>query len=48
MNQWEANGEYEIMVNLGTKYLIRKRGVRRIVWDGYRHRTRVTDVTIAK
>jgi hypothetical protein len=48
MNQWEANGEYEIMVNLGTKYLIRKRGVRRIIWDGYRRRTRVTDVTIAK
>lgn len=48
MNQWEANGEYEIMVNLGTKYLIRGRGVRRIVWGGYKHMTRVTDVTIAK
>ena len=48
MNQWDVNGEYEIMVNLGTKYLIRKRGVRRIVWDGYRQRIRVTDVTIAK
>lgn len=50
MNQWNFNGEYEIMVNLGTKYLIRGRGVKRVVWTGpYGKRTtRVTDVTIAK
>jgi hypothetical protein len=48
MNQWDKNGEYEIMVNYGTKYLIRGRGVKRILWTGYRRMTRVTDVTIAK
>jgi hypothetical protein len=51
MNQWATNGEYEIMVNLGTKYLIRGRGVKRVVWKGThggRQTTRVTDVTIAK
>ncbi len=51
MNQWSANGEYEIMVNLGTKYLIRGRGVKRVVWTGThggRRTTRVTDVTITK
>jgi hypothetical protein len=50
MNQWNFHGEYEIMVNLGTKYLIRGRGVRRVVWTGPygRRTTRVTDVTIAK
>ena len=48
MNQWDVNGEYEIMVNLGTKYLIRQRAVKRITWTGFRRITRVTDVTIAK
>jgi hypothetical protein len=48
MNQWDVNGEYEIMVNLGTKYLIRQRAVKRILWSGFRSSTRVTDVTIAK
>ena len=48
MNQWNVNGEYEIMVNLGTKYLIRQRAVKRITWTGFRRITRVTDVTIAK
>jgi hypothetical protein len=48
MNQWNAAGEYEIMVNMGTKYLIRGRGVKRLVWTGHRRMTRVTDVTIAK
>lgn len=47
MNQWNYAGEYEIMVNLGTKYLIRSRAVKRIVWTGHRRTTRVTDVTIA-
>lgn len=48
MNQWGYAGEYEIMVNLGTKYLIRSRAVKRIIWTGYRRKTtRVTDVTIA-
>ena len=47
MNQWTTNGEYEIMVNIGTKYLIRSRGVKRMLYPGHR-RTRVTDVTIAK
>jgi hypothetical protein len=48
MNQWDKNGEYEIMVNMGTKYLIRGRGVKRIIWTGHKRTTRVTDVTIAK
>jgi hypothetical protein len=48
MNQWNVAGEYEIMVNMGTKYLIRGRGVKRILWTGHRRLTRVTDVTIAK
>lgn len=52
-NQWGYAGEYEVMVNLDTKYLIRSRDVLRHVYyngkrfyihDGYR----VTDVTIAK
>jgi hypothetical protein len=51
LNQWNVNGEYEIMVNFGTKYLIRQRAVKRIVWKGrgyFLRKTRVTDVTIAK
>jgi hypothetical protein len=48
MNQWDKNGEYEIMVNIGTKYLIRTRDVRRAGWSGNRHMLRVTDVTITK
>ena len=48
MNQWDKNGEYEIMVNVGTKYLIRTRDVRRAGWDGNRRILRVTDVTITK
>jgi hypothetical protein len=48
LNQWDKNGEYEIMVNFGTKYLIRSRAVKRVLWTGYRRMTRVTDVTIAK
>ena len=48
MNQWDANGEYEIMVNIGTKYLIRRRDVRHAGWTGHRHILRVTDVTITK
>jgi hypothetical protein len=48
MNQWNVNGEYEIMVNYGTKYLIRQRAVKRVMWTGFRRSTRVTDVTIAK
>jgi hypothetical protein len=48
MNQWDKNGEYEIMVNIGTKYLIRTRNVRRAGWSGNRHILRVTDVTITK
>jgi hypothetical protein len=52
-NNWDHDGEYEVMVNIDTQYLIRSRGVRRHVYyagrrshiyDGYR----VTDVTIAK
>jgi hypothetical protein len=48
MNQWGKNGEYEIMVNIGTKYLIRTRNVRRAGWSGNRHILRVPDVTITK
>jgi hypothetical protein len=52
-NQWGRDGEYEIMVNLDTHYLIRGRDVQRQAyyndsrlrsWRGYR----VTDVTIAR
>jgi hypothetical protein len=48
MNQWSREGEYEIMVNRGTKYLIRGRGVSRVIWTGHGRRVRVTDVTITK
>ena len=48
MNQWNVNGEYEIMVNIGTKYLMRSRAVKRLLWTGRKRATRVTDVTIAK
>jgi hypothetical protein len=48
MNQWSREGEYEIMVNMGTKYLIRGRGVKRVLWTGRRRTVRVTDVTITK
>lgn len=48
MNQWNVNGEYEIMVNIGTKYLMRSRAVKRLLWTGHKRATRVTDVTIAK
>lgn len=36
------------MVNVGTKYLIRTRDVRRAGWSGNKHILRVTDVTITK
>lgn len=50
MNQWNQNGEYEVMVNIDTKYLIRSRGVMRPVYynDRLQETVRVTDVTIAK
>jgi hypothetical protein len=49
LNQWGREGEYEIMVNVGTKYLIRKRHVKRTVWsDGRVSLVKITDVTIAK
>ena len=49
MNQWGYEGEYEIMVNYGTKYLIRGRGIQRRVMTGYSvEKLRITDVTIAK
>ena len=49
MNQWTYEGEYEIMVNYGTKYLIRGRGIQRRIMTGYSiSKLRVTDVTIAK
>lgn len=50
VNNWDPNGEQEIMVNIGTRYLIRGRGVKRHVYrsvGGSTH-VRVTDVTIAK
>jgi len=49
-NQWAYEGEYEIMVNIGTKYLIRGRNVRRQVYEAGKTMTSrlVTDVIIAK
>lgn len=53
-NQWGYAGEYEVMVNIDTKYLIRARGVRRHVYYAGRRRNsahypyKVTDVVIAK
>jgi len=50
-NQWDTAGEYEVMVNLDTQYLIRGRGVlRHVYYNGRRMYpdTRVTDVIIAK
>lgn len=49
MNQWDQSGEYEIMVNVDTKYLIRYRNVKRSVYSVTRTRKiKITDVTIAK
>jgi hypothetical protein len=53
-NQWNFAGEYEVMVNIDTHYLIRARNVRRhVYYDGRRQNRaynpyKVTDVTIAK
>ena len=49
-NQWDTAGEYELMVNLDTQYLIRGRGVlRHVYYNGRRmNDARVTDVIIAK
>jgi hypothetical protein len=52
-NQWDYPGEYEVMVNIDTKYLIRSRNVQRQVYsDGTRlsvyNPFRVTDVIITK
>jgi len=48
-NQWNSSGEYEVMVNLDTQYLIRGRNVKKNVYTEYSARTlRVTDITIAK
>jgi hypothetical protein len=49
-NQWDTAGEYEVMVNLDTQYLIRGRGVlRHVYYNGRRaYDARVTDVIIAK
>lgn len=49
-NQWGPEGEYEVMVNLDTQYLIRGRGVlRHVYYNGRRaYDARVTDVIIAK
>jgi len=51
-NQWDYNGEYEVMVNIDTKYLIRARNVTRHVYYGSRRADRgeykITDVIIAK
>ena len=49
-NQWAHEGEYEVMVNIDTKYLIRGRNVRRQVYEvGRPVESRVvTDVIIAK
>jgi hypothetical protein len=50
-NQWDRSGEYEVMVNIDTQYLIRARGVKRHLYktNGSRDNYyRVTDVIIAK
>lgn len=50
-NQWDTAGEYEVMVNLDTQYLIRGRSVlRHVYYNGRRiyPDARVTDVIIAK
>ena len=49
-NQWGNNGEYEIMVNIDTKYLIRFRNVLRHVYEvgKYIEKRKVTDVIITK
>ena len=50
VNQWSTVGEYEIMVNIDTKYLIRSRNVTRQAYHtgGLRGTVRVTDITITK
>ncbi len=52
-NQWDEAGEYEVMVNIDTQYLIRSRDVKRHVYYGGSRRStytpfKVTDVTIMK
>lgn len=49
-NQWTTEGEYEVMVNIDTHYLIRARNVSRgMYYDGKRIGSRrITDVIIAK
>lgn len=49
-NQWAHSGEYEVMVNIDTQYLIRSRGVKRhSYYDGRKQGNfTVTDVIIAK
>lgn len=52
-NQWDEAGEYEVMVNIDTQYLIRSRDVKRhVYYGGSRQSTytpfKVTDVTIMK
>ena len=50
VNQWDISGEYEVMVNIDTQYLIRGRGVTRHLYtaSGRHDQYRTTDVIIAK
>jgi hypothetical protein len=51
LNKWEANGEFEVLVNKGAKYIIRKRNVLRPVVNRtfvpvYNPKKYITDVTV--
>ena len=49
LNHWENNGEFEILLNKGMHYIIRKRSLERPVinrHNGYITRQKVTDVTV--
>jgi hypothetical protein len=52
LNKWDANGEFEVLVNKGAKYIIRKRNVLRPVVNRtfvpvyYNPKKYITDVTV--
>lgn len=49
LNHWDDNGEFEILINKGARYIIRKRNLQRPVINrsnGYVTRQNITDVTV--
>ena len=52
LNQWNNSGEHEIVLNKGSKYVIKKRYLRRYAYNvadpswWWRKQNMVTDVTV--